>query len=113
MTSHEYHAHVHPASNLTGHVPHVTTSHVSHKTHVPAPPPYPPLSAQLTYSPVINQNCQLTKSREVRHVSHSVQQSDHQLVRGNKTPPTLPDLGSPPGHALFSPPPRYKDLFPF
>ena len=46
-------------------------------------------------------------------VSHSVQQSDHQLVRGNKTPPTLPDLGSPPGHALFSPPPRYKDLFPF
>jgi len=94
VTSHEYHAHVHPASNLTGHVAHVTTSHVSHKTHIPAPPPYPPLSAQLTYSPLINQNSSThSKTREVSRVSQSLQQSEHQLVRGNARPPP-PSEGS-------------------
>ena len=87
VTSHEYHAHVHPASNLSGQVPNVTTSHISHKTHIPAPPPsppYPPLSAQVSYSPASPELQHLqTKSREVRAVARSVLQSERQLVRGN------------------------------
>jgi len=90
-SSHEYHTHISPPSHLTGHVPHISHSHISHTTHVTQPPPashiYPPLTAQITYSPVMTQKSHRETKSEVRsrtHRNHVTQTLEScQLIKGN------------------------------